>query len=99
MAIDYDASCDDEPEECRWCGEAVTMDDKAPYYPVTDGLTGRPASYHFECLLRSIVGSVGHQQKRCECLGGVDTSEVGLTLREAAIEAYHFYHSHQHVVR
>jgi len=39
---------------------------------------------HRECFMRSIVGSVAHQQRRCSCYGGSGEDDDGLTPRQAA---------------
>jgi hypothetical protein len=39
---------------------------------------------HHECLIRAVVGSVGHQLRRCSCYGGDEEDPPGLTKREAA---------------
>jgi hypothetical protein len=46
---------------------------------------------HRECLLRGVIGSVGHQMKLCECYGVEDISEDGLTLHEAAIASFNYW--------
>lgn len=38
-----------------------------------------------------VLGSVGHQKHECLCYGEVDTSEHGLTLREAAKASLEHY--------
>lgn len=43
---------------------------------------------HYECQMRMIAGSVGHQLKQCSCYGGTMEDPEGLTKREAAIAAY-----------
>lgn len=41
-------------------------------------------AYHLECHVRSIAGSVAHQQKRCSCYGGTGEDDPALTKRQAA---------------
>lgn len=61
---------------CQYCGEPVLPgEDRAPILN---------AIMHSECGFRNVAGSVGHQQKRCHCYNQVDTSEIGMTRREAA---------------
>lgn len=56
---------------------------------------GQPSGeLHRECLIRMLVGSVGHQQKRCGCYGREDQSEAGLTRRQAAQAAYRYFVLH-----
>lgn len=42
---------------------------------------------HRECMIRGVSGSVGHQMGQCSCHGMEDTSEIGLSKREAARRA------------
>lgn len=50
-------------------------------------LNGGRDYMHRECMIRGVSGSVGHQMGECSCFGKVDTSEDGLTKREAARKA------------
>jgi hypothetical protein len=71
---------DDDPlyPECPHCGEPILpWDDRL----ATDAGT-RP--WHRECLIRHLVGSVGHQLGRCSCFGGTEEDPPGRTAREAA---------------
>jgi hypothetical protein len=47
----------------------------------------RGVAQHLECQLRSVLGSVGHIEGRCSCVGGDFEDPPGLTPREAAIAA------------
>jgi hypothetical protein len=63
---------------CPFCDEPVwSTDDAVP-------LNGDPQGGHRECVLRQVSGSVGHMRGECSCYGKVDTSEEGMTKREAA---------------
>lgn len=69
---------------CPWCDEAVLATDKrAPTYQ---------QPMHYECGLRSAVGSIGHQQRRCFCFGGTEEDPPGLTRRQAATAAALYFH-------
>lgn len=70
----------DEPlyPECPHCGEAILPWDGR--IPTNDGAL----LFHRECLLRAVVGSVGHQLGRCPCYGGDEDDPPGMTAREAA---------------
>jgi hypothetical protein len=71
---------DDAPlyPECLYCGEDVLpWDDQRQ-------TNGGALIFHAECLLRQIVGSVGHQLGRCTCFGGNEDDPPGMTRREAA---------------
>jgi len=67
---------------CVWCGE--------PIMPGEDGVIWENAGCeHIECFIRSIVGSVAHQEHRCSCYGGSDDhEEKGMTKRAAARAAF-----------
>jgi len=58
---------------CGWCAEPIEDDGTG------DGL-------HRECLIRMVLGSVAHLQKRCHCYvpGSEENDDPSLTLREAA---------------
>lgn len=43
--------------------------------------TGQP-QFHRECLIRCIIGSVGHQKRLCSCFGGTESDPAGLTVRQ-----------------
>jgi hypothetical protein len=47
---------------------------------------------HVECALRSVVGSLGHLQKKCSCYGGTEEDPPEMTRREAAKAASDYYH-------
>jgi len=42
---------------------------------------------HYECEMRAVIGSVGHQLGRCSCFGGKEEDPEGMTRRQAAIAA------------
>ncbi len=63
---------------CIWCGESIEPGDRVRQ--TNDG----QGQVHFECLVRMIGGSVGHQRGRCHCHGGTEEDPPGLTRREAA---------------
>jgi hypothetical protein len=46
---------------------------------------------HHECGFRMVAGSVGHQKGECLCHGVEDTSELGMTRRQAALAAIEYY--------
>lgn len=55
----------------------------------TEAVSVKP--WHQECTIRSIIGSVGHQEKRCSCFGGTEEDPEGMTKREAAKAAYDLF--------
>lgn len=58
---------------CDWCTEVFTAEDLGLVLPylTADGLDR--TCYHRECMLRSVIGSVAHQQQRCSCFRGPDS--------------------------
>jgi len=72
---------------CPHCEEVFAAGDHAVH------VMGFPSGYwHEECLMRNIVGSVRHQQKRCTCYGGTEEHEdSGLSRRAAARAAYSYW--------
>jgi hypothetical protein len=77
---------------CPHCDEPIAENDDVRF--ITDGSTGEDTRFHAECVLRVIVGSVGHQKRNCSCYGRVDMSEEGLTKREAARRADEWFRTH-----
>jgi hypothetical protein len=70
---------------CQHCGEPVLPHEQRA--PILNAIM------HFECGFRLVGGSVGHQQKNCYCYGKTDTSELGISKREAARRSLAFYRS------
>jgi hypothetical protein len=66
---------------CGYCGEIITAESRRV----------EPRWWHVECLVRSVIGSVGHQKRMCHCYGEIDTSEDDLTLREAAVRSFRYF--------
>jgi hypothetical protein len=78
-------------EECLHCGEPIAEGDAGIVMPCIelgeDGHARAPKrAQHRECFLRTMVGSVAHQEGRCSCFGGKDEDEdpPGMSKREAA---------------
>lgn len=70
---------------CMWCDEEIGPDDRGQMIWHVSATEGQYMPHHQECLLREIVGSVGHQNGDCSCCGGDGTGDPeGLTPREAA---------------
>lgn len=74
-------------QKCAHCGEDIELGDEPRYVGTPFG----QQSMHVECMVRAVSGSVGHMMGCCSCTGQLDTSEDGLTRREAAIRAFAFY--------
>lgn len=79
-------------QECMYCEEPIAGGDAGFMIPYD--FEGKHAPHHQECFMRSVIGSVGHQQHECSCHGREDTSEFGLSIREAAINAAKYNRSH-----
>jgi hypothetical protein len=71
--------------ECQYCLEDIG--EGQPFEMVNGGA----AALHRECMIRMVVGSVGHQRRTCSCFGGDQEDPEGLTRREAAVAAAHYH--------
>jgi hypothetical protein len=70
---------------CLYCCETIVIGDDG--WILVDGTV-----LHRECSLRSVIGSVAHQEKRCSCFGGRgDDKEDGMTRREGAQAAMEYF--------
>ena len=72
---------------CVLCDEPVAEGDTG-----TINLSGQVT--HYECHLRVVIGSVGHQMKRCSCYGGTEEDPPGLSQRQAAQAAVEYWYQH-----
>ncbi len=76
-------------DRCIWCDEEFSASDSGFAMPLITTKKGQQlAYYHRECLIRSIMGSVGHQRHQCRCYGGKTDDPEGMTPRQAARAAY-----------
>jgi hypothetical protein len=73
---------------CLLCKETIVEAD-------TGNVNGTGQTFHYECQMRAIVGSVGHQLARCSCFGGTEEDPPGMTAREAAKAAAKLWHDRQ----
>lgn len=71
---------------CSWCAEPVRADEQHRNFL---------QAMHVECGLRSIVGSVAHQERRCACFGGAEEDNPNLTKRENAQAAMKCFYMNQ----
>lgn len=70
---------------CVWCDEPILDGERlAPDYP---------QPMHYECGLRAVIGSLGHQRGRCFCYGGTEEDPPELTRRQAARAAALYFHT------
>lgn len=69
---------------CMRCEEDILVGDTGVLMPLVDVGGVREIAYHHECFLRGVLGSVGHQQKKCSCYGGTEEDPLKMTRREAA---------------
>lgn len=87
---------------CDWCEEIFIAADRGVSVPrLNIVIAGREedeetrAYYHFNCFLRSIIGSVAHLEGKCTCCGGSSHEPPGLTRRQAADAAVLLFHQKQ----
>jgi hypothetical protein len=63
---------------CLFCEEIIVADESGVITPYLGIGMGEPQRRpgHIECWLRSVLGSVAHQEQRCTCFGGsIDDSD------------------------
>lgn len=79
---------------CLHCGDAIHEEDTGTMeiFVDTSGAVLKPL--HYECRLRGVIGSVGHQKGLCSCFGGTEEDPEGMTKHEAAIAAARYFHLH-----
>lgn len=70
---------------CVLCDEAIAEGDMGSVYE-------NGGAVHYECSMRGVAGSVGHQLGRCSCYGGTEEDPPGLTPRQAARAAARIFH-------
>jgi len=74
---------------CLWCEEPIAVGDSGYLIPYIDASGTTERAHHWECHIRSISGSVGHQRGTCSCHGGTEGDPPGVSKREAAKAAAH----------
>ena len=80
---------------CGFCEEPIEMGDRGVTIPYLGEPETTELPFHFECHIRSIVGSVAHQMGRCRCFGGTESDPPDVTRREAARAAYRLWKASQ----
>lgn len=95
-------------EVCVWCDEPIAAGECGYLVPsltmarqsLDAFAAGCPAvtqpldfTWHQECFLRQIVGSLGHQERKCSCYGGAEEDPVGFSRRQAALMAVAKFHA------
>jgi hypothetical protein len=80
---------------CAHCGEAIAEDDCGITMPHLSAAGASISTYHLNCYLRTVVGSVGHQKWRCSCYGGHEDDPPEMTRRQAADAAVALYEARQ----
>lgn len=79
-----------------WCLEDVEANDQGFILPAWSG--SEPSIvYHKNCFLRTVLGSVAHQQGSCSCHGGTDNDPPGMSKRQAADAAVEAFHVKEYV--
>ena len=74
-------------DECLGCCEPIEEGDIGITMPYLSDAEPRRVPFHIECHLRSALGGIAHQEKRCICFGGTDHEPPGgMTAREEAQE-------------
>lgn len=73
-------------EPCLRCEEPIEVGDRGVMMPMLDESGEREVALHYECHIRSIMGSVKHIRGECGCVTGKfeDDDAEYATPREAA---------------
>lgn len=71
-------------QQCLHCEEPIEAGESGVTMPYDNGTEVKEEPMHRECVLRTIFGSVGHQERRCQCFGGDYDDPPGMTRRQAA---------------
>lgn len=71
---------------CIHCEELIVEGD-------TGTIEWQDGVFHYECRIRLVAGSVGHQMRKCSCYGGTEEDRPGITKRQAAIKATNVFHA------
>lgn len=81
--------------ECPNCGEGFEPGEPSELVPhaLLDG-SSVMLRWHSECLLRISIGSVAHQEGRCECYGGTGGDHEFASKRHAARAAARAFRRH-----
>lgn len=79
-------------DHCSYCSEPYAEGENLIIMPRIMPGSVSVVSFHVECQMRGIVGSVGHLLKRCPCFGGTDEDPPGLNRRQAARLASETYY-------
>lgn len=79
------------PMACFRCGEWIELTDSGVVQSLVSMEGPACIAYHHECHARMVLGSLGHQQRRCSCYGGTEEDPPEMTVREAAKAALAFF--------
>ncbi len=71
-------------ETCVYCQDKFVDGDVGSF-----DMANQPT--HYECNMRSVVGSIGHQMKMCSCFGGTTEDPPKLSIRTSAKLATKMY--------
>lgn len=77
---------------CNYCSESYSEGEQIIIMTTVRREAATVLSFHVECQMRGIVGSVGHLLHRCPCFGGTSEDPPGLNRREAAKLAAETYY-------
>lgn len=74
-------------QPCYWCGELVAAGDRGFLRPTVKAEKASLEPIHRECDLRSVVGSMAHQEGRCSCQG-IKETPLEISLRQEALAVW-----------
>lgn len=82
---------------CAWCAEPIAADENGFLVLAIGASEGIPMPWHHECFVRTLIGSVVHQMRKCSCFGGTAecTEPADMTRRQEAREAVRLWTERQ----
>lgn len=69
---------------CPLCEELVTESELADAHPI--GVDGAKVPAHRECLLRTVMGGIGHLEDHAYWCGQMHDPDGGRSFRQSALE-------------
>lgn len=74
---------------CGHCDEPIGEGDTGTMMMYVDVSKAESKPVHYECTMRSVIGSVGHIEGTCSCkvLGSHEGDPTGMSRRQAAVAA------------
>lgn len=69
---------------CLYCQEPIAEGDQGVVMPFYSVNGASEVAQHRACVVRTVIGSVGHLKKKCTCYGGTEEDPPDMTRRQGA---------------